>query len=394
MDNSIAEIIYFFIDDNPIVPEQRKIAVTTNENKTYFWVYDEVDFYLPCLNKFPQELTSVIGIDLSKPERRNLENFKKVGIDWNDVKYVECNYSEYFEDQYQQKPVNVHLNNGETRTIIYWDDDYRVEDVTEEWNEWCKEYESLNEKIIKEDDIYYRFTTKDAFGDNMGGLFSSVWKYIYSAEDYDDYEDDELEDLIDKLQDDHEVPSEWLGEKVNFAFSKEFVERHSQDFKRIEELLNEGDWSLVKTEVEKNKVNVIYEDENQIAYTLRESLNESQEEYYYRGYDSRYGVFDSPSEYSKLYTWVTDSIEYAQEYAENNKFGKVAKVRITCSDDEIGGVLDLPEDVDYYDPGDEEFQEYILDQDLKGYGFEAGDYDDFCLCISRDCVEVVDKDVC
>ena len=78
--------------------------------------------------------------------------------------------------------------------------------------------------------IYYRFTCRDAFGDDVGGLFNSVWKYIYSAEDYDDDEEDnELEDLIDKLQDDHVVPSKWLGEKVNFAFSKDYVDRHLKE---------------------------------------------------------------------------------------------------------------------------------------------------------------------
>ena len=133
---------------------------------------------------------------------------------------------------------------------------------------------------------------------------------------------------------------------------------------------------------------------SKIPQPIDEALKESaDEDFYYRGYDSRYGVFDSPSEYSKLYTWVTDSPEYALEYAENNKYGKVAKVRITCSDDEIGGVLDLPEDVDYYDPGDDMFKEFILDNGLKGYGFTAGEYDDFCMCISKDCVEVIDPDV-
>lgn len=134
-----------------------------------------------------------------------------------------------------------------------------------------------------------------------------------------------------------------------------------------------------------------FEEFEESCNTLKEEVNDK--DIYYRGYDSRYGVFDSDNEYGQLYTWVTDEPEYALEYAKNNEYGKVAKVRITCSDDEIGGVLDLLDDVDYYDPGDEEFQECILDQGLKGYGFEAGDYDDYCICISKDCVEVIDPDV-
>ena len=122
--------------------------------------------------------------------------------------------------------------------------------------------------------IFYRFTCKDAFGDDVGGLFNSVWKYIYSAEDYDE-EDCELEDVIDDLMNAHEVHGEWLGEDVRFAFSKEFVDKHIQEFNKVDELLKEGDWSLVKQEIDKNKVDVVYEDENQIAYKINESLNES-----------------------------------------------------------------------------------------------------------------------
>ena len=127
--------------------------------------------------------------------------------------------------------------------------------------------------------------------------------------------------------------------------------------------------------------------------TNSNNINEDYEpDVYYRGYDSRYGVFDSDNQYGQLYTWVTDEPEYAIEYAENNEYGKVAKVRVTCDDRKIGGVSDLPDDADYYDPGDDIFREYILSNGLEGYGFTAGEYDDFCMCVSKDCVEVVDPD--
>ena len=159
--------------------------------------------------------------------------------------------------------------------------------------------------------------------------------------------------------------------------------------------IDDDTWKVYAINYVKNIIPLIKETNSEENILSSNNINENLDEryIYYRGYDSRYGVFDSNNEYGQLYTWVTDEPEYALEYAEENKYGKVAKVRITCSDDEIGGVLDLPEDVDYYDPGDEEFQECILDQGLKGYGFEAGDYDDYCICISKNCVEVIDPDV-
>lgn len=129
--------IYFFITKNPQVIEQEKVALIVGKN--YFWVYDELDYYLPCINNFPTELTNTIGVDASKPEKSDLANFNKIGIDWNQVDYVEANYSEYFEDQYQEKPVNVHFKNGEERIVIYWWDANRVKDVTEDFNTWYAE---------------------------------------------------------------------------------------------------------------------------------------------------------------------------------------------------------------------------------------------------------------
>lgn len=129
--------IYFFITKNPQVIEQAKVALIVGKN--YFWVYDELDYYLPCINNFPTELTNTIGVDASKPEKSDLANFNKIGIDWNQVDYVEANYSEYFEDQYQEKPVNVHFKNGEERIVIYWWDADRVKDVTEDFNAWYAE---------------------------------------------------------------------------------------------------------------------------------------------------------------------------------------------------------------------------------------------------------------
>lgn len=111
-------------------------------------------------------------------------------------------------------------------------------------------------------------------------------------------------------------------------------------------------------------------------------------EYWYRGYDGRYGVFDSPNNY----TFVTNDIEYALEYVKEYEFGKIARVVLTCRDNEIGEVYDLPDNVDYLDPGDENFNEFILGNHLKGYSFIVSSYGSDCVCISKDYVRVVDKD--
>lgn len=111
-------------------------------------------------------------------------------------------------------------------------------------------------------------------------------------------------------------------------------------------------------------------------------------EYWYRGYDSRYGVFGSPNKY----TFVTCDLEYVLEYAKENEFGKIARVVLTCRDNEIGEVYDLPDDVDYLDPGDENFDEFILGNNLKGYSFIVYSYGAECVCISKDYVRVVDED--
>jgi len=147
---------------------------------------------------------------------------------------------------------------------------------------------NINEKSLSTNNIFYRFTTKDAFGDDLGGLFSPVWKYIYDNEDDED-NDDELENIIDDLMQQHVVPEKWLGDDVKFAFSNEFVKRNFDKFNRISKLLNEGDWSLVKTEINRNNVNIVFEDENQIGYI--DYINESEDKNYKYLYHATYKPF-------------------------------------------------------------------------------------------------------
>ena len=122
--------------------------------------------------------------------------------------------------------------------------------------------------------IYYRYELKDAFGDNCGGLFNSkaLWNLIYSNDDYDECAE-ELEELIDTLQDDHTVPTEWLGDNVKFAFKKSFVDKHVREINRIDDLLKEFSHSLVVVKV--CPTHIVFEDDNQIAYI--DNLKESTE---------------------------------------------------------------------------------------------------------------------
>lgn len=140
---------------------------------------------------------------------------------------------------------------------------------------------TLNEDNLNTDNIFYRFSIKNSSGINVGGLFKAVWQYIFSDENKEEESEDdaegELENLIDDLMELHETPEEHLGETIKFAFSKKFVDKNIEKFNRIGELLNEGGWSLVKTEINRNDVKVIFEDENQIAFKktgakMKESL--------------------------------------------------------------------------------------------------------------------------
>ena len=236
--------------------------------------------------------------------------------------------------------------------------------------------ESQYSSLLKWLDLWMSFND----GVEVACPTSSGWKIVYYSFD--------------------ETPPEDIVKRIRACFAGGTLREDSNKGTNIsEKIVKKGSKWQVQSEKGKNLGTYDTKKEaekrlKQVHYFKHVKEEVEDKDVYYRGYDSRYGVFDSDNEYGQLYTWVTDEPEYALEYAKNNEYGKVAKVRITCSDDEIGGALDLPEDVDYYDPGDEEFQECVLDQGLKGYGFDAGEYDDFfCICISKDCVEVIDPDV-
>ena len=197
--------------------------------------------------------------------------------------------------------------------------------------------------------------------------------------------------------------SKWNNDDWVLYNEEDYVEVYGDGLTDTDSLYNNDTWHPQDTGGKHRKFPTIpnFPDINK-AYAAQAQADdwegeviaeEYEQDVYYRGYDSRYGVFDSNDPYAQLYTWITDEIDYAAEYAVDNPYGKIAKVRLTCSNEVIGGPLDLQDGVDYIDPGDDAFKRDILDEGMKGYGFLAGDYDDYCVCISKDCVEVIDPDV-
>lgn len=105
---------------------------------------------------------------------------------------------------------------------------------------------------------------------------------------------------------------------------------------------------------------------------------------YYRGYDSRYGIFESRENHS--FTWITDDAEYALEYAKDKPFGKIAIIELKSN--EIGGVYSLNESTDYYNPSDEEMQR-LYGSGYSGYGFYCNDDSSYCICVNRNVLDII-----
>lgn len=138
---------------------------------------------------------------------------------------------------------------------------------------------SSSSKITKEDldkeDAYYRLSIEDYWGDNLGGLFNAIWKIIYHPDTEENEDIDRLEDLIDILQDKHQVPSEWF-EKTKFAFTKDFYTENFAIILEISQILEDWGYTLKIDKITPN--NIIYKDKDQIAYkenstNIKESIN-------------------------------------------------------------------------------------------------------------------------
>ncbi len=136
---------------------------------------------------------------------------------------------------------------------------------------------SSSSKITEEDlntkDTYYRLSIEDYWGDNIGGLFNAIWKIIYHPDTEDSEDMDRLEDLIDVLQDRHQVPKEWL-KGAKFAFTKDFYTRNISIILEISQILKDWGYNLLIDKVTPN--NIIYRDKDQIAY--KENSNNTNEE--------------------------------------------------------------------------------------------------------------------
>ena len=126
------------------------------------------------------------------------------------------------------------------------------------------------------------------------------------------------------------------------------------------------------------------------GYSTQKQIKENINSYdvWYRGFNADYAPLASSPASGQLYTWLTLDKEYAEEYAKDFNNGKIAVVTLNCSDKDIGSVFDLPDDIDYYAPSDEDFTEFILNENLYGYVFEVDD-EYTCICIKKDMCNVI-----
>ena len=128
---------------------------------------------------------------------------------------------------------------------------------------------------FRSNDTFYRLEIADAWGDNCGGLFNSraLWNIIYDEDSEDEEEVIELESAIEELQSKHKVPDKWIDGKVKFAFKKSFFIANQELIKKIDDLLNFYDHSLIVNKIEPKQI--VFEDSDQIAYLVEEFLNEA-----------------------------------------------------------------------------------------------------------------------
>ena len=95
------------------------------------------------------------------------------------------------------------------------------------------------------------------------------------------------------------------------------------------------------------------------AHVVKES-GEDEVETYYRGFNSELG------EQKTHLIWLTSNIEYAKAYGD-----KVLEYKVNAYDDGIVDVLDLPDEVDYYQGPDQRTCKMLLRKGIKGYAFDA-----------------------
>jgi len=118
---------------------------------------------------------------------------------------------------------------------------------------------------MEKNKTYIRFEVKDDKGKNMGGLFRGLNKLLKDLWEDDNYLYDELNEPLSELEYLTIYPDGITDSKTKFAYTQDFYYEHEELFKDIEYVLNELDWELIMITLDRPN-NVVYEDENQIAY--------------------------------------------------------------------------------------------------------------------------------
>lgn len=108
---------------------------------------------------------------------------------------------------------------------------------------------------------------------------------------------------------------------------------------------------------------------------INEHNSQGELETWYRGYDSAYG-----SRRNHL-LWLTDTIEYAEEYGDT-----VDEVVIDGTRLRLASLQDMDEilgyEYDYYEGPDEEEASRLTENGFNGHAFETSDA--YCMCLWND----------
>lgn len=287
------------------------------------------------------------------------------------------------------------------------------------WDKWCDSFlfdeddlDNINNDLAKlnyalipssERDDNSNYTTEEGYYDlyclGNNSLYGGkrIAMYAYTLDEFFDSDMyDEVKENILGYEEDEDYVLYSTDDIVRYVIAMNEDDGTNYDGIIISDIIDSKDmFSAITTDyitlISSNQIKLINNKKPTSSNRIDEDVKDSGE-YYYRGYNSKYNILDNGVKGASLYTWVTDSLEYANEYAKHN-YGKVAKIKLKCSDDAIGSVMELPEYIDYYEPGDDAFKEYILDNDFKGYGFEVDEWDAYCLCVSKDVCEIIDADV-
>ena len=223
---------------------------------------------------------------------------------------------------------------------------------------WSDPYTILDEAI-----------QTNVFHEMGHGIIELLDDYLYNTDELDDiyHQNQELfENVLDNEEDSVE------------EFAWEMYDNHPQD-SEIGTLLDicAGALGNNPVDTEEENLNGIVGEEIKkfMERLIQESIGQNCLSTWYRGYNSAYG-----SRRNHL-LWVTDTIEYAEEYGDT-----VDEVVIDDTRLRLASLQEMDEtlgyEYDYYEGPDEEEALRLIENGYDGYAFETSDA--YCMCLWND----------